>query len=60
MSTAASTGGHARRKPIIRRIVILSIAAFVIIEPLVMYESLQHQRAQRRTAMEQPVASAAQ
>ncbi|MGA2975075.1 MAG: hypothetical protein ABSF77_07180 [Spirochaetia bacterium] len=60
MSTAASTGGRARRKPIIRRIVILAIAAFVIIEPLVMYKSLQHQREQRRTVMEQPVAAAAQ
>ncbi len=43
-----------RRKKLIRRAVLAALLAVALVEPVLMYRSLQKEREQRRTATEQP------
>ncbi len=42
-----------RRRPRVGRYVLIAIALFVVIEPIVMYRSLAREREQRRAALQQ-------
>jgi hypothetical protein len=48
MHTTAGIGDGTRKRRPIRRIVIVAIMLAALIEPLVMYVALTHERAQRR------------
>ena len=58
MHTTETANETRRRRPI-RRIVIVAIVLVALIEPLVMYGALMHERAQRRAAMDGSLATSA-
>jgi hypothetical protein len=57
MSTVMGSREQPRRKRTIRRIVIAAILLALIAEPIVMYKALQHERDDRRAAMERQMIS---
>gem|GEM_PF-4178951 len=59
MHTTTGIGDGTRRRRPIRRIVIVAIVLLALIEPLVMYAALMHERAQRRAVTDISLSSAA-
>ncbi len=48
---STSDFGKARKRPLVRRLVIVAILLFIVIEPVVMYHSLMREREQRLQAL---------
>jgi hypothetical protein len=59
MRTAAAGKTQTGRKRLVRRAVLVVLIGIALVEPVLMYRSLQKQREQRRTATEQPAVNAA-
>ena len=59
MHTTAGIGDGAPKRRPIRRIVIVAIVLLALIEPLVMYAALMHERAQRRAVADSSLSSSA-
>ena len=59
MHTAAGIGAEREGDGLIRRIVLFAILLLALIEPLIMYASLMHERAQRRAVAESSLSGSA-
>jgi hypothetical protein len=53
MSMTTAMDGPSRRRTPIRRILLIAAVCFIVIEPIIMYRSLTHQRAQRQTTRQE-------
>jgi hypothetical protein len=50
MDASHGIGRGTHRRPPLRRLVLAAVLLVVLAEPIVMYRSLEHERAQRRVA----------